>query len=207
MGPDYPTETFRVLKNNEMREFGEYRTQRMVLEVWDKLGAAPAQVPLAAPAVTSQLSELGMIRNAEEALLAGLIVALVEYRPEGSSVSELQFLVARSVNAAQYLDPSDALRFTELSSLLGLSNAATQLLSRALPIVQRLESVGVLTRQARAGEAAFTRGGSVPPGDVRQVPEHGDVARLLVAAESRRLEFERAGTSDSEQTSRSTGTR
>lgn len=35
MGPDYPSETFRVLKNNEMREFGEYRTQRLVLAAWD----------------------------------------------------------------------------------------------------------------------------------------------------------------------------
>ena len=37
MGPDYPSETFRVLKNNEMRQFGEYRTQRLVLEAWDRL--------------------------------------------------------------------------------------------------------------------------------------------------------------------------
>ena len=37
MGPDYPSETFRVLKTNEMRQFGEYRTQRMVLEAWDRL--------------------------------------------------------------------------------------------------------------------------------------------------------------------------
>ncbi|WP_303786287.1 DNA methyltransferase [Azovibrio restrictus] len=37
MGEDYPSETFRVLKNNEMREFGEYRTRRLVLEAWDKL--------------------------------------------------------------------------------------------------------------------------------------------------------------------------
>jgi hypothetical protein len=37
MGPDYPSETFRVLKNKEMREFGEYRTQRLVLEAWDRL--------------------------------------------------------------------------------------------------------------------------------------------------------------------------
>ena len=36
-GPDYPSETFRVLKKNEEREFGEYRTQRLVLEAWDKL--------------------------------------------------------------------------------------------------------------------------------------------------------------------------
>ncbi len=36
-GDDYPSETFRVLKNNEMREFGEYRTRRLVLEAWDRL--------------------------------------------------------------------------------------------------------------------------------------------------------------------------
>jgi hypothetical protein len=35
MGSDYPSETFRVLKNNEMRQFGEYRTRRLVLEAWD----------------------------------------------------------------------------------------------------------------------------------------------------------------------------
>jgi hypothetical protein len=37
-GPDFPSETFRVLKNNEIKQFGEYRTQRLVLAAWDKLG-------------------------------------------------------------------------------------------------------------------------------------------------------------------------
>ncbi|MER8691911.1 N-6 DNA methylase [Mesorhizobium opportunistum] len=36
-GPDYPSETFRVLKNNEIRKFGEYRTRRLVLEAWDRM--------------------------------------------------------------------------------------------------------------------------------------------------------------------------
>ena len=40
MGPDYPSETFRVLKTNELRQFGEYRTQRLVLEAWDRLFGA-----------------------------------------------------------------------------------------------------------------------------------------------------------------------
>lgn len=34
---DFPSETFRVLKNNEIKQFGEYRTQRLVLEGWDNL--------------------------------------------------------------------------------------------------------------------------------------------------------------------------
>lgn len=37
MGTDYPSETFRVLKNNEMQRYGEYRTRRLVLHAWDQL--------------------------------------------------------------------------------------------------------------------------------------------------------------------------
>jgi hypothetical protein len=36
-GPDFPGETFRVLKEKEIRKFGEYRTRRLVLEAWDRL--------------------------------------------------------------------------------------------------------------------------------------------------------------------------
>ncbi|MCD1654120.1 hypothetical protein K7J14_05320 [Treponema zuelzerae] len=36
MGEDYPSETFRVLKNNETRDYGEYRTMRLVLDAWDE---------------------------------------------------------------------------------------------------------------------------------------------------------------------------
>jgi hypothetical protein len=37
MGEDYPSETFRVLKDNELKQYGEYRTQRLVLAAWDKM--------------------------------------------------------------------------------------------------------------------------------------------------------------------------
>jgi hypothetical protein len=36
-GADHPSETFRVLKTNEIRRFGEYRTARLVLQAWDSL--------------------------------------------------------------------------------------------------------------------------------------------------------------------------
>jgi hypothetical protein len=36
MGADYPSETFRGLKRNEISRFGEYRTARLVLEAWDR---------------------------------------------------------------------------------------------------------------------------------------------------------------------------
>jgi len=35
---DFPGETFRVLKEKEMQAYGEYRTRRLVLEAWQRLG-------------------------------------------------------------------------------------------------------------------------------------------------------------------------
>ncbi len=37
-GEEFPGETFRVLKEKEIRQYGEYRTRRLVLAAWDKLG-------------------------------------------------------------------------------------------------------------------------------------------------------------------------
>ena len=36
-GSDYPSETFRVLKEKEIRQFDEYRTERLVLEAWKRM--------------------------------------------------------------------------------------------------------------------------------------------------------------------------
>ena len=38
-GDDYPSENFRILKNNEIRQFGEYHTPRLVLEARDQLNS------------------------------------------------------------------------------------------------------------------------------------------------------------------------
>ncbi len=38
-GLDYPSETFRVLKEKEIRKHGEYRTRRLVLAAWDRMEA------------------------------------------------------------------------------------------------------------------------------------------------------------------------
>lgn len=37
MGQDYPIETFRVLKEGKIAKYGEYRTQRLVLEALDRM--------------------------------------------------------------------------------------------------------------------------------------------------------------------------
>ncbi|OLP45721.1 Eco57I restriction-modification methylase domain-containing protein [Rhizobium oryziradicis] len=66
-GPDYPSETFRVLKEKEIRQHGEYRTRRLVLEAWDRmeqdgafiaLGMASAVSATAQPIQAPQLEKL-----------------------------------------------------------------------------------------------------------------------------------------------------
>jgi hypothetical protein len=64
MGEDYPSETFRVLKNREINEFGEFRTRRLVLEAWDRLESGELVVQpsttrmITKPAVAVDLSAL-----------------------------------------------------------------------------------------------------------------------------------------------------
>ena len=36
-GPDYPSETFRFLRDGEFSQFGEYRTRRLALDAYDRL--------------------------------------------------------------------------------------------------------------------------------------------------------------------------
>jgi len=181
MGTEYPSETFRVLKDGEMRAFGEYRTQRLVLAAWDEqANMSTASQPARA------FSEQGMIRNVEEGKLAGLVTALVTERKEGSSIVEIQSAVAGLTSAGHYLGPVDGSRFDALRSSIGVVDVAP-LLSRILPIVQRLTSVDVLVRSTRGAEPVFVRGHGKSPGDVIQLPEHPEAARLLWQAESRRM--------------------
>lgn len=205
MGADYPSETFRVLKNNEMREFGEFRTQRLVLEAWDQQSASSQDTP-AVPTVPVQYSGQGLIRNAEEAKFAGLILALVTHRPNGCSVAELQSIIAHSAVAANHLESVDGQLLASLMNMYGTSNAP-QLVKRIRPIVQRLEAAAVLVRQTNGMESTYKLGSGTLPRDVNQVVEHADIARLLLTAESRRLATENAATGGNSATSKSTGTR
>lgn len=201
MGEDYPSETFRVLKDVEMRAFGEYRTRRLVLEAWDEQASI---APATQPAQVSY-SEHGMIRNAEEGLLAGLVTALVAERTEGSSLVEIQSVVAALVTATHHLGPVDGPRFDALRGSLGIADVAS-LLSRILPIVQRLASADVLVRSTRGGEPIFARSSATTPGDVIQLPEHPEVARLLWRAEARRMESEGAKSVTALSSLKATGT-
>lgn len=201
MGADYPSETFRVLMEGEMRAYGEFRTRRLVLAAWDQQ-ASMSSASLPAPV---SYSELGMIRNAEEGRLAGLVTALVAERTEGSSLVDIQSAVAALAAAANYLGPIDGPRFDTLRGSLGIADVAP-LLSRILPIVQRLVSVDVLVRSTQGGEVFYARGAGAPPGDVMQLREHRDAARLLWLAEGLRVASEAEKSRTAPASHKATGT-
>jgi len=85
LGADYPSETFRVLKTNEIREFGEYRTRNLVLREFDRMALADAQgqpyvsllVPPPGEAQAPVFSPYGAVRDAVDAHLAGLLLTMI----------------------------------------------------------------------------------------------------------------------------------
>ena len=57
-GPGYPSETFRVLKEKEIRHYDEYRTERLVLEAWKQMDADQPSDTLPAPVELPPLVDL-----------------------------------------------------------------------------------------------------------------------------------------------------
>ncbi len=73
-GPDYPSETFRVLQKNELKAHGEYRTQRLVLEAWDALEVQKRlTIPARRTAPLPMYAEGGTPASEAEDFLAGLV--------------------------------------------------------------------------------------------------------------------------------------
>lgn len=192
MGDDYPSETFRVLKNNEIRESGEFRTQRLVLEAWDRQDTLPSTDHATdEPSAPIHYSEQGMIQSREEAELAGLILALVAQQPQGCTVLGLQSILAHAEVATRYLAPADARLLANLLSQQRASDLS-QMLGQVHRIIQRLEGSMSLVREIHGKESLFKRGDGEPTRDVTQLAEHTDMARLLVVAEAQRLATEQA---------------
>ena len=121
MGDDYPSETFRVLKNKEQREFGEYRTARLVLREFDRMALADAEskpfesllIPAPGQQIPVAYSSLGVIRDEVDARLAGLILSMIN---ESSSLPRKQLDLALVI--AQQFDNSSSQLANEITNML-----------------------------------------------------------------------------------------
>lgn len=191
MGADYPSETFRVLKNNEMREFGEYRTQRLVLEAWDRLSRAmPLPQSQDAEVLPPLFPERGVISNLQEAEFAGLLVNLIsQSASSGISGLDLSDSVACLPLANSYLEPADAQRMSALISTVD-ALSRTNVLSLVSPILHRLEACGSVLRRRSGDSVLYSEGVSALPADVICKPEHLELAHLMLRLMSRRAQMQ-----------------
>jgi hypothetical protein len=115
-GSDYPTETFRVLKEKEIRQFGEYRTRRLVLEAWDRmaadgtfvnLGLAAGQIAATAPTtqepVLAALPDGAWMRAAQQPNDAGAALTAILKAIDGPTPSRTVRLAAAMMLEAHLL--------------------------------------------------------------------------------------------------------
>jgi len=88
-GEDFPSETFRVLKEKEIKQYGEYRTQRLVLKAWDKLEAAAAPAEIA----VSDFTAMAYPSTNTEKVICATAIAVVQQSPGLSSMDHLDALL------------------------------------------------------------------------------------------------------------------
>lgn len=184
MGEDYPSQTFRVLKNNEMRVFGKYRTQRLVLAAWDQQELEQGQQGAIAPVFSDQ----GLIRNDEEASFAGIIAEIIKQHGSGVSGNDLQTLIlfaGQPVLVAQYLDTLVSARLTDLMAKLSHieSSSRGHLINNVL---HRLQSAKFCRAVKRGDGYVYEFSGGNIPADVTATSEHTELGALLVALDAKR---------------------
>ncbi|MFC5583071.1 Eco57I restriction-modification methylase domain-containing protein [Rhodanobacter terrae] len=208
MSDDYPSETFRVLKNNELKQYGEfrmthassegirhednavaqYRTQHLVLHAFDRMTLADEKsVPyesllVPAPGVqpeTSYSSD-GVIQSLGEAQYAGFVLALIR---------EAESTLARpQLNRALYWLRSPLLAKQRLSSasaarldeLLELlpSMAAVDMDTRIEDLLRALENSGCIRVELQG--STFRAGDSTAtPSWVILLPDAVELAHLF----------------------------
>jgi hypothetical protein len=189
LGQDYPSETFRVMKTNERREFKKFRTQELVLDAWDRLETGEL-VDRVTPShdVGLVYGDHGVIRNDAEAELAGVVSALVAVYQDGLSIADIQAIVAHATTASYaelHLDAKDALRLVTLTKDAGAltSSSALQLIPS---FVHRLETCGAVRRVRKGDAFVYGPGVSPLPPDVRSRPEHTELAKLMLELDGRR---------------------
>ncbi|WP_198969813.1 Eco57I restriction-modification methylase domain-containing protein [Xylophilus sp. ASV27] len=192
MGADYPSETFRVLKNREMKEFGEYRTQRLVLREFrrmalaDEHGQPYASLLSPPPGVQAppSYSDHGVIQDETDAHLAGLLLTLIEQgqRLPRRELNDVFVLAGQTELHERLLDVQGlALVRNFMQSHVGVFEAARVAGDRLHQWLRHFEARGVI-RMISAGDLV-ERIANVPlPAEVRVSAQTAPVAILLARA-------------------------
>lgn len=173
MGADYPSETFRVLKNNEEREFGEYKTRTLVLREFNRLTLAersgqPYQSLLDPPPGVqpqSTYSSVGVVRNADDARLAGFILSLIKAAqtlPRSHLSMAMQFV--RQPARSQSYFAGDEIQ--QLESFVATFDSAgnADSFDRVNELLRYLEAEGLIRVVERGQQFEAVEVNTIPPG-------------------------------------------
>lgn len=134
----YPSETFAVLKRSEEREFGEYRTQRLVLEAWERLEAiSTTKIELPAYEENPQVFPW----PGRERFVYALIPHLVAARPgmDFEYYRDAALLISRPEHARVFVSAQNLTLFEALvDSVRGANSFPPEQHVRPLQIRKRL---------------------------------------------------------------------
>jgi len=207
---DYVMETFPIVRKNDEKAYGEYRTKRLVLQTYDAVAQAtqtrkPYQTPLdplpAAPQASHGVFVLdGTPKDYADALRIGLVFTLVRRSGETgitqSALSRSLLWLKDTKYAALWLDGPALAEFERARASDPLLGQGT---SQMPELLEALENEKVITRDAKG--IVRLRGGSSIPNWIPQTPT---LARLVSAM---RLGLERAelGASTTPAVERPTG--
>lgn len=195
MGKDYPSETFRVLKNNEFREFGEYRTGRLVLHEFDRMTLAEVNgepyasllsPPPGQPEVPTYSSH-GIIRDEVDARLVGLLIAMIRQheRLPRRQLTDAITIAAQSSTLNRLVDAQDAAFISEFESRhLGIFEVERLSGDRIQSWLRHYESTGVIRT---ASEQLLAVQGAALPDDVIVDEDTARVAQILIVAASQAI--------------------
>jgi hypothetical protein len=194
MGADYPSETFRVLKNWEEREFGEYRTQRLVLREFDRMALAEANgeefnsllTPLPGEQAQPGYSSHGIVQDEADANLAGLLLTMIRQpgRLPRRYLTDAMVLAGQPESWPQHLDARGvgAMSAFQLRSP-GIFDAQRLNGARIQTWLRHFESTGVIRMESQT-DVLVAVPGAVLPSYALADEETAHVASLLYQATS-----------------------
>ncbi|WP_196240039.1 hypothetical protein [Candidatus Methylobacter oryzae] len=196
MGDDYPSETFRVLKNNELKAFNEYRTANLILREFDRMALADEAkepyvsrlVPPPGRKASPAYSPLGVIRDENDARLAGLILTVLR---EAGTLSRqlltlLSQIIAQNDSAYTTSTPDEAILFnTYRRENNGVFES--ERIARLQLLLRFFEESGVIRIEQQGARISAMSTATIPAGLIIE-KNMAVIANILLRAAQERLQ-------------------
>lgn len=190
LGEDYPSETFRVLKKREVKEFNEYRTRSLVMREFKRMALARANgeayvsmlTPPPGVQAAPSYSTHGIIRDEADAHLAGLMLTMIHQvqRLPRRTLTQALTLVSQPDLQASFVDaPGAALLRSFAQSHPGIFDSSRLGGDRVHQWLRHFESTGVVRLDMTSGFVERVASAALPA-EAQTASDTAQVAALLV---------------------------